>query len=229
MTNEEKIIKLEEKLEKIADVIKGTQSKTYNLDALKDKKVMQVMGTVRLKDAILVFPTLTKADQADRESRGLDLVNLQTLIAIPNDEEVLSAFRAAFADAFNFAIKTKVLPEGFNINSQEQNPFIVNIDEWLSKLKDEELRETIREMLKGKKLLKNCKIISSEESDRPTILLNKDGEEIPQSKITGNLCKAEICLSFGGYNKAGKKGIGRYLQGLRIMDEGSAGNNSIFF
>ena len=219
-----KVLELEEKLNKISKVITGENNSDYNLDVLGDKNVMQVNGTVRVKDALLVFPTLTKADQDARIKKGIDLINLQTMIAIPDTKEYIDAFRSAFKDALEYALKVGKLPSNFNANTPDQNPF-VDVESWLNGIENDEF---FRDNLSGKRLIKNSKFVR--DGERPSVLLNKDGQPYGEDKQTSNLARAEIVISFAGYNKAGKKGIGRYIQGIRIMDDfTSSGGSSLFF
>lgn len=219
-----RVKELEEKLNKIANIITGKETSKYNLDTLGDKMIEQVNGTVRMKDAILVFPTLTKADQDARTAKGNDLTNLQTMIAIPDNPEIMDAFRLAFKDALNYALKTGKLPKDFNANDPSQNPF-VDVNEWLNNNFND--ASYLREALEGKRLIKNCKF--NDEGERPSVLLDQFGEPYSDSRQTTNLARAEIVITFAAYNKAGKKGIGRYIQGIRIMEEFTGGGSSLFF
>lgn len=224
MDIDKKVYELEEKLNKIAGIITGAQKSDYNLDALGDKNAMCVNGTVRVKDALLVFPTLTKADQDARIKKGIDLINLQTMIAVPDSKEYIDAFRSAFKNALEYALKVGKLPANFNANTPEQNPF-VDLELWLNNIEDDTL---FRNNLVGRRLIKNSKFVN--DGERPSVLLDKNGQPYGEDKQTSNLAKAEIVISFAGYNKAGKKGIGRYIQGIRIMEDFTpSGGSSLFF
>lgn len=222
MTLEQKVMELEEKLQKIGDIITGSEhSGGYNLNALGDKTIDRINATVRIKDAILVFPTLTKADQDDKTSRNIDLINTQTMVAVPDTPEIIDVFREAFKDAWNYAIQTGKLPENFAMDEQ-QNPF-VDIPALLKTVKNS---EPLAKALEGRRLLKNCRF--NLDGDSASILLGPDGKPYGNNP-TYNLSKAEVVINFAGYNKAGKKGIGRYIQGIRILEIASGGASALFF
>lgn len=227
MNEEQRLQVLEEKLDAIGAIITGQGKKSrYNLDALGNKTIARSLGTIRIKDVTLVFPTLTKADQEARLSNGTGLNGTQTMVAIPDTPEVLNGFREAYKNALDYALKQGTLPQNFNAKDPSQNPFIDNIDQWISKISGDTTR--FYDELAGKKLLRNAKVRL--DGDRPTVLLDSNGEPLSDQDRVLNFSKAEIVITFAAYNNMGKMGIGRYVQGVRITDAGSStGPSSLFF
>lgn len=218
MDIEKRVLKLEEKLNKITNILTD-KNEFENLDVLGDSNVKQIFGTVRMKNAMLIYPIITDADVAARESKGIGVESRTALIAIDNTPENISAIERAFKSAIEYGIQGGILTPDMTpskiIGEMGQNPFVTDIDAWLNSLSGD--TESLRQMLEGKRLLKNCKV--STDPERSTVILNKDGNPFPQDHKVQLGAIAEITINFAAYKYMNKRGIGRYIQGMRIMSD----------
>lgn len=222
MDIEKRVDKLEEKLNAITEIL--TESKNKEVDVMGEKNVKQIFGTVRIKNVKLIFPIITDADVESRESKGSAVESRTTLIAIEDTKENIEAIENAFKSAIEYGIQGGILTPDMTptkvIKDLGQNPFVTDINSWIEKLPGDQ--SFMKNALDGRRLLKNCKV--SVDEDKGTVVLDNQGKPFSQNKKVQMGATAEVTINFAAYKYMNKRGVGRYIQGIKIennMDENS--------
>mgnify|MGYP002713775306 CR=1 FL=1 len=199
------------------------ENNVNNVDVLGDRLALSQGKSVRIKNAMLIYPHL-RASDIDEED---DDARQYTVIAVPKDKEVLTEIQKAMQKAFDDGKRNNIFDEAtlkeLMENIPDQSTFI-KIDDLVSrKIKGEEREERIaslEELIGDRALIRSVKVGTNLETKKTeAVLRNVDGtlmaeDDSPRTGETG-----EVVINFAPYQYKSRTGLSRYLQGFKRDSE----------
>lgn len=190
-----------------------------NIDVLQGKQAMSQGYSVRIKDAILIYPRLRPEQFKEDEE-----ISPGSLIAIPNTDEVKRELMKAYESAFNYGKNKGTIAKA---NSAKElftrKPFFYNsVDEMISEdTDDRESKVNYMSEIVGenKIIIRNSKVGVRDDGTFNIVLRDKTGHLLDDDDIprTGDI--GEIVINFNAYNYQKKEGISRYIQGFKRSED----------
>lgn len=193
-----------------------------NTDPLGDKKALAQGISVRIKNAMLIYPRLDLSQLDDDTSNKPN-----TVLAVPKDKEVAREVKKAFENAYNYGISKKKVSGKISIEEmwRRSHPFMPIegvLPEYLTEEERQERLEGLNNLIpEDYIILKNVKSGIGEDGKPEVVLRNVDGSLLKDGDMVTMGEMGDVVINFGAYTYQKKEGVGRYIQGFKRNSEQS--------